>query len=104
MAYASGTLSKVEDCLIYTDQSTTGFYGGRTETTNFQLSVHTQRHHYTRSGNAKPLLCLLLRTVKAASRSRRHTKGKKPLGYRTYYLCKTAFLLFLLHMYVFLKY
>jgi len=31
-------------------------------------------------------------------------RGEKPLGYRTYYLCKTAFLLFLLHMYVFLKY
>jgi len=45
----------------------------------------------------------ILRTVKAASSSRKHSKGKKPLGYCTYYLCKTAFLLFLLHMYVFLK-
>ena len=45
-----------------------------------------------------------LRTVKAASSSRKHSKGKKPLGYCTYYLRKTAFLLFLLHMYVFLKY
>ena len=31
-------------------------------------------------------------------------REKKPLGYRTYYLCKTAILLFLLHMYVILKY
>ena len=49
-------------------------------------------------------LWTLLRTVKAASSSRKHSKGKKPLGYRTYYLCKTVFLLFLLCMYVFLKY
>ena len=46
----------------------------------------------------------LLRTVKAASSSRKHSKRQKPLGYYTYYLCKTVFLLFLLHMYVFLKY
>jgi len=46
----------------------------------------------------------MLRTVKAASSFRKHSKGKNPLGYRTYYLDKTAFLLFPLHMYVFLKY